>query len=116
MALSENEIWEHVKSLIGRTLLTYVEDKENTILEVKDTGSPKDEVVIRERSTYPIREDIVAACQLLERNKSLCRSFDLYWLAGPEKKTSSIVFRIVGEIYGDRAKLIKRRPETLILE
>lgn len=116
MIMNEVDIWVLVKGLTGKTLQTYIEGEKNTIIKVEDTGSPKDEVIIMERNTYPIREDIVAAYQLFEKNKQLCRSEDLEWLAGPDKKTSSIVFRIVGEIAGNKAMLIKKRPETLILK
>ena len=116
MSLSEKEIWDRVCNLKGKTLHTYIENMPNTIVDVQNSGLPGDAVIIKERNTSPIREDIVAAYQFFEENKKLQRSTDLEWLATPEKKTSSIVFRIVGEIAGDNAILISRKPETLKLE
>ncbi len=116
MPLRASEIWKRVVKLTGKTLLTYVTAEANTITEVQDTGSLSDVVLIRERNTFPTRQDVVAAYQLLETQGCLCRATDLAWLASPEKKTSSIVFRIVGEIVGEDAKLTTKGPETLVLK
>jgi hypothetical protein len=115
MQLEAIDIWRRVVDLTGITLLTYVTGDPNTITEVQDTGSPSDRVVISNRDTFPIREDIIAAYQLLQTQGSLCRSTDLGWLATPQKKTSSIVFRIVGEIAGSDVELTKGSPETLTM-
>ena len=95
---AENEIWEAVKALQGRTLFTYVDEEPNLIDRVDDTNNGNDVVQIRNRDTKPTRRDIIAAYQLLHAQGNLRRIPDLEWLATPEKKTSSIVFRIVGEI------------------
>ena len=113
--LSHDEIWERVKKLQGQTLCTYVENEENKILSVEDTGSKNDRVVIESRDTTPVREDILAACDLLFLLRSLNRKKDLEWLAKPEKKTSSIIFRIVGEITNDIAKVdLRSEPKILM--
>lgn len=116
MQLDDNEIWDRVRSLKGKILYTYVENEPNTIVDVENTGSPTDKVSIKERVTCPVREDILGAYRLLELQGKIQRSTDLAWLATPEKKTSSIVFRIVGEVAGDSAILAKRRPEVLKLK
>ena len=116
MQLNDNEVWNRVQSLKGKTLHTYVENEQNTIVDVENTGSPSDKVFIKERATCPIREDILGAFRLLLLQKKIQRSTDLAWLATPEKKTSSIIFRIVGEIAGDDAFLASKRPETLKLK
>jgi len=111
--LDEKEAWKKVKQLKGQTLLTYTELEPNTIIEVEDTNSRQDAVIIQERDTTPIREDIVAAYQLLYTQGELERGKDLAWLAGPEKKTSSIIFKIVGEIARDEIDMVQNR--TIIL-
>jgi len=111
----DDDIWSRVVGLKGRPLETYVEGNANTIIHVEDTGSPADKVIIEERETYPTREDIVAACQLLQMQGSLSRAPDLDWLATPAKRTSAIVFRIVGEIVGDAAELRTSPKEELTL-
>lgn len=113
--ISEDEIWSRVKALEGRQLFTYVHKEPNTIEQVEDTGKPTDRVLVRERCTFPERQHIVAACQLLLQEGRLCRKTDLDWLADPRYKTSSIVFRIVGEIFSDRVKVDERPPETMVL-
>lgn len=110
------EIWEAVKKLEGETLRTIVEHEENKILKVEDTGSANDCVIIENRETKPLREDIIAAYNLFKAQKSLQRIPDLEWLAKPEKKTSSIVFTIIYEISKDEVERKGTREVKLVLK
>ncbi len=114
--LTDEEIWNKVKQLEGETLNTYIEHEENQIIKVEDTGSSLDGVIIKDRQTTPIREDIIAAYRLLFKKGDLKRKSDLAWLAGPEKKTSSIVFRIVGEIAFDKAEFNSSGDPKIIVK
>ncbi len=98
MLANDLAIWEAVRALEGMNLETYVDSETNTVVKVTDN-----EVLIKNRSTKPLREDSIAAYRLLFNKGMLRRTPDLAWLAGPSKKTSSIVFRIVGEIARDEA-------------
>ena len=99
--LNNYQLWEEVKKLEGATLYTFVQGEANTI--------------IKERNTTPIREDIEAAYKLMYCKESLCRDTDLNWLAQPPKLTSSIIFRIIGEIEKDFIDVDKSPPETIYL-
>ena len=112
--LSEIEIWNRIKMLIGHTLHTFTELEPNTIIIVEDTNSSQDAVIIKERATRPIKEDIIAAYQFLYKLGELERGRDLAWLAGPEKKTSSIIFRMVGEIAKDEIEVVKQKHKTIL--
>lgn len=114
MKLNKREIWERVMRLTNETLYTYVENEWNTIIQVENTNSRKDRVLIDERESYPIREDIEAAYDLLVIQGKLKRT-DLEWLAQPNKKVSSIVFRIVGEISKDHAHVDSSKREPVII-
>lgn len=114
--LNDYEIWEKIKQLKGQTLFTYTELEPNTIVEVEDRGKSQDAVIIKERVTRPIKEDIIAAYQLLYSLGELERNRDLAWLASPEKKTSSIIFRLVGEIAKDEITVIQNRKTILRLK
>lgn len=112
---TDREIWKAVKSLEGMTLYTYIENSANHIKKVEDNGKNSDRVIIEERNTYPLKGDIIAAYRLLFSNKTLSRNDDLSWLAVPEKKTSSIVFRIIGEITQGESKLYNNKGVYLKL-
>lgn len=116
MSKSDYEIWNSVKLFENVTLFTYVENSPNHITKVEDTGKNTDRVIIAGRDTYPTRGDIVAAYRLLFTNKEIVRKTDLAWLAVPEKKTSAIVFRIVGELTRDESILAKGKNESLKLK
>ena len=116
MRLNKKEFWEAIKQLRGKCLYTYVDRNHNTIVYVEDSNKPTDKIIIEERETCPIREDIEAAYELLYKKGSLTRKYDLAWLAGPEKKTSSIVFRIIGEIEKDFIEVDTSPPETISLK
>jgi len=112
---SDNEIWSAVKLLEGKTLLTYVDESENRVITVEDTGNNKDKVIIDGRNTFPLREDIIAAYKLLFVKKELSRNYDLDWLAIPSKQTSSIVFKIIGVLTEGESYLIKNKSVLLKL-
>ncbi|MGE5805238.1 MAG: hypothetical protein ACM34M_05560, partial [Ignavibacteria bacterium] len=63
--LNEKEIWEKVKLFQGMTLYIYTELEPNYIISVEDTSSNNDFILIKDRETRPIREDILAAYKLL---------------------------------------------------
>jgi len=113
--LNNYQLWEEVKKLEGATLYTFVQGEANTIIKVEDNNDRLDKVIIKERNTTPIREDIEAAYKLMYCKESLCRDTDLNWLAQPPKLTSSIIFRIIGEIEKDFIDVDKSPPETIYL-
>jgi len=115
MYSKDSEIWEAVKKLAGETLYTIVEKEKNDILEVEDTGSNKDRIIIKDRETTPLKEDIIAAYRLLYQQGSLRRMSDLAWLAGPEKKTSSLVFTIISKIAEKEIKIQGIKDVKLVL-
>jgi len=98
MILKENEIWTKIIELEGTELFTYVDKEKNTIIRVENMNKNSDRIIILERSTYPMKSDIIAAYKLLTIQGKLKRIPDLEWLAQPDKMVSSIVFRIIGEI------------------
>ena len=112
--LDKNELWDRVKQLKGQTLYTYTDLQPNTIIEVEDIGSSQDAVIFKDRETRPIREDIIAAYKLLYKQGELERGRDLAWLVGPEKKTSSIIFRIIGEVARDKIELIQAKNRKIL--
>ena len=115
MIFNDREIWNQVIELEGKTLLTYVEKEPNTILKVEDKNINSDQVIILNRKTYPIKEDIIAAYKLLTIQGKLKRTSDLQWLAKPDKKVSSIVFRIIGEISKDHSDIDCSKKEPIII-
>lgn len=114
--LKENEIWEKVMALQGVTLYTYTELEPNHIIRVEDTGKGNDSILIKNRETTPIKEDIIAAYKLLFALGELERERDLAWLSEPNKKTSSIVFRIVGELAKEEINIINKKRVVLKLK
>ncbi|MGE5846486.1 MAG: hypothetical protein ACM34O_07170 [Ignavibacteria bacterium] len=114
--LNEKEIWEKVKLFQGMTLYTYTELEPNYIISVEDTSSNNDFILIKDRETRPIREDILAAYKLLFALGELERERDLAWLAEPNKKTSSIIFRIVGELAKEEINVINKKRVQLKLK
>ena len=116
MSLSNTEIWQKVIELQGKTLYTFIENERNTIIQVEDTNSSSDRVIILDRNTYPVKEDIIAAYNLLTISGKLKRIPDLAWLAQPGKLVSSIVFRIIGEISKDYIQIdLSRKIPILVL-
>ena len=61
--------WEFIKSLENRDVLTVTENEKNTIIIVEDTGSMRDKVIIEKRESFPTREDLWTAFQLLTIQK-----------------------------------------------
>jgi len=114
--LNENKIWEKVRSLQGVTLYTYTDLEPNYIISVEDTGSKNDFILIKDRETKPIKEDIIAAYNLLFALGELERQRDLAWLAEPNKKTSSIIFKIVGELAKEEIDIIIKKRVILKLK
>jgi hypothetical protein len=114
MKLSKKKVWKRVMLLKGETLHTYVGNESNTIIQVENTNTRKDRVLIDERETFPIREDIEAAYELMIIQGKLKRT-DLVWLAHPGKLVSSIVFRIVGEIANDHTQVDFSKKEPVII-
>ena len=111
---TDEEIWDAVMNLTNKKLLTYADESPNTITDVENTGRPSDRVVIEERNdTDPIKEDIIAAYRFLYQQGEIVRTRDLAWLADKTKQTSSIVFRIIGEIAGDNIQVTIKRPESM---
>ncbi len=115
MFLKDNEIWTKVIELEGKELFTYVEKEKNSIISVDNKHKNTDQVIIAERTTYPIKEDIIAAYKLLTIQGSLKRIPDLKWLSQPNKKVSSIVFRIIGEISKSHSQIDFSRKEPLLI-
>ena len=89
------------------------------MLKKKETLSLKQKilivkVIIHDRLTFPTREDIVGACKLLFIQGELNRKRDLQWLSSPNKKVSSIVFRIVGEITKPYSRIVWKNNEPIL--
>lgn len=61
--LSDDELWDRVKKLEGKTVFTIVQKKPNKVLRVTDR-----EVIIEGRATRPSREFIVKVYRYLWRN------------------------------------------------
>ena len=91
--MTKETFWEYIKSLENRDVFTVTENEKNTIKIVEDTGRMSDRVIIEKRESYPTREDLWFAYQLLTTEKKLNRIPDLDWLK--EKRVSSIVFAIL---------------------
>ena len=115
MTLNDNEIWKRIIELEGKELFTYVENKKNTIIRVENNQRLYDQIIISERNTYPTKEDVIAAYNLFIIQGRLKRIPDLQWLAKPEKKVSSIVFRIIGEISADHSQIDYSRKEPVLI-
>ena len=95
---TNEEIWNAIVQLKGKTLYTLVENEPNHIIDVENTGSNSDQIIIENRNTSPIKEDVVAIYKLLFIKRILNRKTDLAYLELPEKQTSSIIFTIVREL------------------
>ena len=106
--------WEFIKSLETRAVLTLTENEINTIKTVEDTGSMKDRVIIEQRVSYPTREDLWFAYQLLTREKKLNRIPDLDWLK--EKRVSSIVFAILSTMPNVSIQDAGKNNPTLLID
>ena len=106
--------WEFIKSLETRAVLTLTENEINTIKTVEDTGSMSDRVIIEQRVSYPTREDLWFAYQLLTTEKKLNRIPDLDWLK--EKRVSSIVFAILSTIPGVTVKEAGKNNPILLID
>jgi hypothetical protein len=96
--MNENNFWDHIKSLQGSDVLTLTDGQKNRIQSVEDTGSKTDQIFIDGRDSFPNREDLWTAYQLLILQKKLTRSPDLAWLS--DKKVSSISFAILATVPG----------------
>lgn len=117
MSLNDNEIWKRTIELEGKELFTYADGEKNTIIRVESNQSLSDRIIISERKTHPTKEDVITAYKLFIMQGKLKRIPDLQWLAKPEKKVSSIVFRIIGEISSDHSQLeYSRNVPVLILK
>jgi hypothetical protein len=114
--LSVEQVWLKVKQLEGKILYTYDQLEENKVVNVEDTGSDNDRVIIENRDTMPIKQDIWAAYELLYKQGKLERKEDLAWLEELDKQTSSIIFRIIGEITKNEIIEVQKRPIVLKLK
>ena len=100
MALSENELWQHIRKLEGETVLTLKRRNPNKILSVTN-----DSVEIKDRSTKPSREDIFCVYQYVHRVGRVTRE-DLYGegsiLGHPyARKTGRIIMSILARAVPD---------------
>ena len=106
--------WEFIKSLENRDVLTVTENEKNTIIIVEDTGSMSDKVIIEKRESFPTREDLWFAYQLLTTEKKLNRIPDLDWLK--EKRVSSIVFAILSTMPNVSIQDAGKNNPTLLID
>jgi hypothetical protein len=115
--LSDFEVWNKVIQLKGHILYTYVQKRENRIIDVENSNSNNDRVIIVNRKTSPTKKDILTAYKIFMFKKSLERGRDLAHLSTSTKRVSSIIFRIIGEITTGKSKLqiIEKKPPVLIL-
>ncbi len=107
MYKTDDEIWEAVIKLKGKTVNTITKNKRNKIEDVQNTGSNNDAVIIARRNTQPLKSEIVEAYQKLYLNKKLDRKTDLVHLANINKQVSSIVFAIIYEIAKEDIELVQ---------
>jgi len=114
MFKTDNEIWEAVKKLKGKTIKTLTRDQPNHIIDVQDNSGLFDEVRIAGRNTSPTRNDIVEAYKTLVYNGELDRKTDLSHLAGVNSQKSSIVFAIIYYIAKEDIELIQRERRLII--
>lgn len=114
MFKTENEIWEAVKNLRGKTITTITQSKPNKIIEVEDTSNNFDKIHIAGRQTRPSRQDVVEAYKVLAINGELDRKADLAHLAGVNKQTSAIVFALVYAIAEKDVELVERDRRLII--
>ena len=94
--MNEKTFWNHIKSLVGTNVYTVTNNEKNTIIGVDDNGINGDKVNIEGRDSFPTREDLWAAYQLLLMQNKLTRLPDLAWLS--EKRVSSVTFAILTTI------------------
>ena len=73
-----------------------------------------DRVIIEKRESFPTREDLWPAFQLLTNQRKLIRIPDLEWLK--EKRVSSIVFAILSSIPGVTIKDAGKNNPTLLID
>ena len=106
--------WEYIKSLENLDVFTVTNNEKNTIKIVEDTGSMKDRVIIEQRVSYPTREDLWFAYQLLTTEKKLNRIPDLDWLK--EKRVSSIVFAILSTMPNVSIQDAGKNNPTLLID
>ena len=114
--LTKTEIWEKVNELQGKTIYTITKFEPNHILSIENTGENSDSIIIENRITQPTKEDIIKAYELLYEKKELERGRDLSWLEHPNRKISSIVFKIISEIAKDEISIINSKPVVLKLK
>ena len=112
--MTKETFWEYIKSLENLDVFTVTNNEKNPIKIVEDTGSMKDRVIIEQRVSYPTREDLWFAYQLLTTEKKLNRIPDLDWLK--EKRVSSIVFAILSTIPGVTVKEAGKNNPILLID
>ena len=112
--MTKETFWEFIKSLENRDVFTVTENEINTIKKVEDTGSMSDKVIIEKRESFPTREDLWSAFQLLTVQNKLNRIPDLEWLK--EKRVSSIVFAILSTIPGVTVKEAGKNNPILLID
>ena len=111
--MTEKTFWEYIVSLEGTKIYTLTRNEKNTITKVENSGGKSDRVIIDDRDSFPTREDLWAAYQLLFQLKELKRLPDLHWLK--EKKVSSISFAILAKLPGVFVKDMGKNNPTLKL-
>jgi len=112
LTMDEKTFWNYIKSLEGTNIYTVTNNEKNTIIGVEDSGSNGDRVNIEGRDSFPTREDLWAAYQLLIGQNKLTRSPDLDWLS--KKRVSSVTFAIIGTLPGVSIKRIGKRKPILL--
>ena len=112
--MTKETFWEYIKSLENRDVFTVTENEKNTIKKVENTGSISDRVIIEKRESFPTREDLWSAFQLLTVQNKLNRIPDLEWLK--EKRVSSIVFAILSTIPGVTVKDAGKNNPILLID
>ena len=106
--------WEYIKSLENHDVYTLTKNEKNTINLVEDTGRMSDRVIIEKRESFPTREDLWFAYQLLTTEKKLNRIPDLDWLK--EKRVSSIVFAILSTMPNVSIQDAGKNNPTLLID
>jgi len=107
MYKTDNEIWEAVMKLKGKTVKTISQNNPNRIQNVEDTGSENDAVIILNRKTKPNKADIINAYKKFYSKGRLERKKDLQDLAHISKQVSSIVFAVIYEIAMEDIELVQ---------
>ncbi len=109
-----DKFWEYIKSLENLDVFTVTNNEKNTIKIVEDTGRMSDRVIIEKRESFPTREDLWFAYQLLTTEKKLNRIPDLDWLK--EKRVSSIVFAILSTMPNVSIQDAGKNNPTLLID